>query len=51
MSDVDIFDLHGQFLDYIDEKIENHPNKTKEFIRALDSDPLTAHFSQVLRTQ
>ena len=51
MKDVDLFDLHNQLLDYIDLKNETDPEKVWQLIQALDENPLTVHFSAILRTE
>jgi broad specificity phosphatase PhoE len=48
---VSLIRLRDRFLDYIDRKNETDPEKVWEFIQALDEDPLTAHFSAILRRE
>jgi hypothetical protein len=48
---VSLIQLRDDLFGYIDDKHETNPDGVQEFIQALDADPLTAHFSAILRTE
>lgn len=48
---VNLIRLRDKFLDYIDDKNETDPEKVRRFIQALDDNPLTQHFSAILRRE
>ena len=48
---INLIKVHKKLLDYIDNKNETDPEGVWKLIQALDDNPLTAHFSAILRTE
>ena len=45
----DLFALHDEFLDFIDERAELSPKELAVFIKILEENPSTAYFPEILR--